>query len=518
MTYSRSPKINSYLQSVPQSAPIENIPLTLVAPMSAIVGGVPTATPNKLYKNVNIKNYKTLFGASSIVSKLYEAAYAISSASPIWVYPLADLTTGTAASTNLTIAGTATSSGKIKLTIEGKVYETTFLTGDTNIVIATALYNIINANTELQFVISNATGGEISLSHKQKGIFGNYTSFKIQIFDLNGIETSCGLTTTMNAFSGGVGLHDISQLSTADGILNYQTHIFINYNILKDNTVGINLIDFVNSRKNVNNKVLNGRIFSTITDDDATFQNLQSNVKYVNENIVLHKVPTAITGESAGNNFDVLGVEATMSFLAMFNSSADVTQIKIIENNVNGTINNAGRNMSGIKIPSTTFAIDPTDESANFDDVEIDIWSQLGVNVWNVVNGRYELMNEGLTSNNADKNYQYFSTVIGIGYWQQREFAVLKEINANAKSTQLQVLLSKSAISKLLEDFSGRTIFNPDMLTDMLDSVAAQINASNIQKIDLIYSIAPTLPLKEITSLINVNTSLDKQNISSTIA
>ena len=73
-------------------------------------------------------------------------------------------------------------------------------------------------------------------------------------------------------------------------------------------------------------------------------------------------------------------------------------------------------------------------------------------------------------------------------------------------------------MAKLIEDFSKRTIFNPDMLTEMLESITGQINPNNIQKIDLIQSIAPTLPLKEITLLINISTSLDKQNISSTIA
>lgn len=520
----RTPKFNSTLQAVPQPGLVEIIPITIVAPMAAINAGTPLATPNTLYQNVNPKNYKNLFGESSIVSKLYEAAYAVSPNHPIWVYPLEDLATGTSASTNMSITGTATSAGKLKLTIEGKVYEAQFLTGDTNIAIASNLFTAINADTGSTLTVTNAVDGEIAFTCKQKGVFGNYTSFKFEIFDVNGIKTSCGLSVTMNAFTGGAGLHNISELFTAAGIAKHQTHIFLNYNILKDNTAGILLIDEVENRKKVKNEVLNGRIFSTITDDDASFQILQLNTKYVNENIILHKFPTAPTGEAAGNNFDVLGIEATMAMLALFNPNADVINIKIISNRAKGTISNAGCNMGGTKIPSTKYAIDPAnfgDDVFNFDDIEIDIWETLGVNVWNVKKGKYELQQDGLTCNHGGngtgKNYKYFSTIVGIGYWQQMEYIELKKRISSGKATPITELIVVDTIKRLMLNFTEQEIFSKEHLSVMEQSIVSQFNPSDNQELDLTYSIRPILPLKGVTALINVNSALTEESFASEI-
>lgn len=157
-----------------------------------------------------------LAGDGSMLAAMYGKFRRGDPLGQIWVLPI-KITTGTAASGKLAIAGTATEAGMLSAYIAGRRVRVNVTSTMTAAAAATALANAINAAIGLP-VEATALAGEITLTAKWKGLTGNDIRLEMNRAGVNGGErTPAGLTVTVTAMAGGVGSPDMADVLAAVG-------------------------------------------------------------------------------------------------------------------------------------------------------------------------------------------------------------------------------------------------------------------------------------------------------------
>ncbi|MEX6095492.1 phage tail sheath subtilisin-like domain-containing protein [Morganella morganii] len=149
------------------------------------------------------------FGRGSMLHTEAEAYFRNDTAGEVWVLPLADTESQTAAAGKLKITSAANDTGVISLYIAGIRVQMAVVATDTAEAIATGLTKVINRNVNLP-VTAAAEADTVTLTAKNKGAHGNGIDIRLNYLGLTGGEsTPSGFEMTITAMSGGNGAPDL---------------------------------------------------------------------------------------------------------------------------------------------------------------------------------------------------------------------------------------------------------------------------------------------------------------------
>ncbi|HCT5877584.1 TPA: phage tail sheath subtilisin-like domain-containing protein [Morganella morganii] len=149
------------------------------------------------------------FGRGSMLHTEAEAYFRNDTAGEVWVLPLADTESQTAAAGKLKVTSAANDTGVISLYIAGIRVQMAVVATDTAEAIATGLAKVINRNTNLP-VTAAAEADTVTLTAKNKGAHGNGIDIRLNYLGLTGGEsTPSGFEMTITAMSGGNGAPDL---------------------------------------------------------------------------------------------------------------------------------------------------------------------------------------------------------------------------------------------------------------------------------------------------------------------
>lgn len=151
-------------------------------------------------------NAASLYGGAGYMLPRMASRYrALDSFGELWTLPLADDPASVAASGTITISGTATVAGTLALYIGGQVVNTLVNAGDTASVIAGDVVTTIAGRPGLP-VTATASGAEITLTARNKGLAGNNIDIRTNYYGAAGGEAlPAGLANPVIApMAGGV--------------------------------------------------------------------------------------------------------------------------------------------------------------------------------------------------------------------------------------------------------------------------------------------------------------------------
>lgn len=149
------------------------------------------------------------FGRGSMLHTEAEVYFRNDTAGEVWVLPLADTESQTAAAGKLKITSAANDTGVISLYIAGIRVQMAVVATDTAEAIATGLATVINRNENLP-VTAAAETDTVTLTAKNKGAHGNGIDIRLNYLGLTGGEsTPSGFEMTITAMSGGNGAPDL---------------------------------------------------------------------------------------------------------------------------------------------------------------------------------------------------------------------------------------------------------------------------------------------------------------------
>lgn len=223
-----------------------------------------TATSGALEENVLLRSdIETRFGARSLLAQMMRAARIENDITQFDAIALDDNGAGVAATATLAFTGAATADGTFTIQLaSGKngTYSVDVLSGDTAAVVATALHNVLTADTIAPFTSSDNTTGTLTLTAENKGTTAN--GFLLRV-----TSTVPGITMTPTPWASGATDPVLTGLFDVIGNKRYQTIVWPG---AYDITV---LTDFTKARFNVTNDVLDGIGIVTKTD---TLSNLKA--------------------------------------------------------------------------------------------------------------------------------------------------------------------------------------------------------------------------------------------------
>lgn len=149
------------------------------------------------------------FGRGSMLHTEADAYFRNDTAGEVWVLPLADAESQTAAAGKLKITSAANDTGVISLYIAGIRVQMAVVATDTAEAIATGLTKVINRNANLS-VTAAAEADTVTLTAKNKGAHGNGIDIRLNYLGLTGGELApSGFEMTITAMSGGNGAPDL---------------------------------------------------------------------------------------------------------------------------------------------------------------------------------------------------------------------------------------------------------------------------------------------------------------------
>lgn len=149
------------------------------------------------------------FGRGSMLHTEAEVYFRNDTAGEVWVLPLADTESQTAAASKLKITSAANDTGVISLYIAGIRVQMAVVATDTAEAIATGLATVINRNENLP-VTAAAETDTVTLTAKNKGAHGNGIDIRLNYLGLTGGEsTPSGFEMTVTAMTGGNGSPDL---------------------------------------------------------------------------------------------------------------------------------------------------------------------------------------------------------------------------------------------------------------------------------------------------------------------
>lgn len=196
-----------YAEFQPGGTPYqENARLLLVGQMLA----AGAATPNEPILATD-NAVSALVGANSMLEQMYRIARKNAPLQEIWLLPLSDDGSGTAATGKITVGGAPISqAGAMSVYIAGQRVRIGVQTSDTDATIATALAAAINATAGLPVTaaVNGVNDDEVDLTARHKGAQGNNILIDVGLVTEEGLLGTDLLTIT--AMSGGDGDPDFS--------------------------------------------------------------------------------------------------------------------------------------------------------------------------------------------------------------------------------------------------------------------------------------------------------------------
>tara|TARA_R110002096_G_scaffold50015_2_gene131732 strand:- start:1811 stop:3361 length:1551 start_codon:yes stop_codon:yes gene_type:complete len=208
----------------------------------------------------NASEEDTFFGRRTMIATMVREFRRINTVSQIDVVNIEDPTTGAVAATStITFVGTSTKSGNIEISIQSdKLHKfiVPVAIGSSESTVAASFQNFLVADDTLLFT-SSVSAGVISLTAVHTGEEMNNSTIRL-------ITHIDGITTTIDAISGGVGVVTIPALNDLVGDTRYQKIVYpayYNHDIIKT---------FLDNRFSADNIILDGVAVLTKTSDANT--------------------------------------------------------------------------------------------------------------------------------------------------------------------------------------------------------------------------------------------------------
>lgn len=192
--------------------------------------GTGTASPLTLNRITNSESQMdALFGKGSMLARSLKMFRKSNDYTDVYALGVADLSAGSAAKGEITIAATTAKAGVIALLIAGESVQVGVDEAATAATIATAMIAKINANTNLPVTaaLKAATTETVELTAKWKGQTTNDIDIRYNYYD--GEQLPQGVTLTVVEMTGGAGTPDMDAVIAA--IPNeWYNHIVMPYN------------------------------------------------------------------------------------------------------------------------------------------------------------------------------------------------------------------------------------------------------------------------------------------------
>lgn len=157
-----------------------------------------TATANVPVLVTSKSQATSLFGAGSILDRMFARWFDANTFTAVYALPLSDNGSGVAATGTIVTAGPATASGTIALYIGGQLIQVAVVSGDSANTIAASINAAINAVTSLG-VTSSVSTNTVTLTAKNKGTNGNGIDIRYNYQDDEALPAGVGLTVTAMA-------------------------------------------------------------------------------------------------------------------------------------------------------------------------------------------------------------------------------------------------------------------------------------------------------------------------------
>ncbi|EPF7464149.1 phage tail sheath subtilisin-like domain-containing protein [Serratia marcescens] len=168
-----------------------------------------TATPGIPQKVSSESAVAGICGNGSMLHNMMAAYLANDISAEIWILPLSDGTTGTAAAAGkLQVVTAATATGVLSLYIAGIRVQLTVVSTDDNVAVAAAIAAAINGQSKLPVtaVVDTTATDTVNLTAKNKGAHGNSIDIRLNYQGAaGGEETPQGMELKLTAMAGGAG-------------------------------------------------------------------------------------------------------------------------------------------------------------------------------------------------------------------------------------------------------------------------------------------------------------------------
>ncbi len=225
----------------------------------------------------NESDLNSQFGSRAPLSAMLRAARKVNKITRFDAISL-NITGSAAATSTITFGGTATTTGSIVVSVGSRQDYTFTLSvaiGDTANDLAAALNTAIGANS-LVPVTSGVVTNVVTLTNAVQGLNGNKMGISIS-------QTgAAGITASVTAFSGGTGSPNLTNVFDVIGDERYQTIVWEYSNVASELQ---ELITFLDSRFNVNNKIQDG---VGVVSNNNTFANLTAQVNVLNSQSIIY--------------------------------------------------------------------------------------------------------------------------------------------------------------------------------------------------------------------------------------
>ncbi len=245
------PEVTSSLLSAAVKAAITPQKILFVGQMTS----AGTAVDGALNENIlNDNSWDTLFGADSMLATMIRAARKVNAATQFDAIALDDAA-GTAATSTLAITGGATEDGTLTVYVGSKknnAYTIAVTNLDTPTIIADAIVAAITADTTCPMNAGN-TAGIITLTAVNLGTVGNTIGVAVE-------GTVGGVSVAVTLPASGATDPSLTAVFDVVGTNRYQSVVW------PYSTNLAVLTDFLDSRFNVDNNILDGVGFVSITD------------------------------------------------------------------------------------------------------------------------------------------------------------------------------------------------------------------------------------------------------------
>lgn len=163
------------------------------------------ATPGVPILSAGVADAINQGGAGSMLHLMVQAYRAADPFGELWLLPLADDGSATAAGGSINITHVATANGTLALYIAGQSVPLAVSSAQTAAQIATALVAAVNANTSLPVTaaIDGSITTKVDFTAKNKGLNGNDIDIRLNYYGAPNEALPVGLTATIVAMSGG---------------------------------------------------------------------------------------------------------------------------------------------------------------------------------------------------------------------------------------------------------------------------------------------------------------------------
>lgn len=172
------------------------LPVTGLLIGQKLSGG--TGTVETVIKITSEAQVITLAGEGSMAHKMAQRWFANNDTSDVYMILLDDDASGTQATTEHTISGTASETGSVVFYVDGRRIETAVASGDAAATVGAAVASAINAETDLPVTAAFSTT-TLTLTARNDGVAAG--DIDVRINALPGEATPAGLTVTPNSAS-----------------------------------------------------------------------------------------------------------------------------------------------------------------------------------------------------------------------------------------------------------------------------------------------------------------------------